>query len=478
MLANFDLLGGRAQVTAASAATEKHVTGEMAVVYRPIKLMRHAPFVVAALVLGSFVGTGGDAGAQVARAVPQVAPAPAPASTPALALKPAGRFSVEKVQAHTFLPANVTGAQSDDGKPGISAVAEKKRVVRAEAVLNVGKFTEDIHNTLQNYTAGYVMQLRKNGAPVGTRYSKWARTPETGSVSWSFDTRMHVASVSKFITGVAMVKLLDAKGISLDAKVAGFLPAHWKKGPGVADITFRHLLNHRSGFPQGNSRSDYMFMKEQVEKGVAGVGAKEYANMNFGLCRILIAIINGDVNKGATFASGETTATYSNAAWDLLTIDAFRTYVQANVFTPAGVSDVGFTPPANNKGAWAFSYNGKEPWDSGDLSTMAGGAAFRLSINELMAVMNAFRRGGSIMPVARAKVVLDELLGIDWYEQTPAGRIYMKNGGWGNAVRAEHSVIFFLPDNMELAVMVNSPIGMAGSNLTSTVRSIYLNNLE
>src|SRR5262249_32302969 len=118
---------------------------------------------------------------------------------------------------------------------------------------------------------------------------------------WTSDTRMHVASVSKFLTAVGMVRTLHKKGISPDARIVDHLPAYWKKGKNIDRITFRHLLTHTSGFSTGGSASHYTFMKGKVAEGVARVGDYDYENMNFGLCRILIPIINGDVSRTARF---------------------------------------------------------------------------------------------------------------------------------------------------------------------------------
>src|SRR6266702_415792 len=106
-------------------------------------------------------------------------------------------------------------------------------------------------------------------------------------------TRLHLASVSTFLTAVGLVKLLKSKGISYAAKIINYLPSYWSKGPTVDTVTFRHLLTHTSGFSTGSSASDYAFMKGKVAAGVGSIGGYDYENMNFGLCRILIPIING-----------------------------------------------------------------------------------------------------------------------------------------------------------------------------------------
>jgi hypothetical protein len=36
--------------------------------------------------------------------------------------------------------------------------------------------------------------------------------------------------------------------LSIDSRIAPFLPPDWVKGPGIDTITFRELLTHRAGF--------------------------------------------------------------------------------------------------------------------------------------------------------------------------------------------------------------------------------------
>jgi CubicO group peptidase (beta-lactamase class C family) len=294
-----------------------------------------------------------------------------------------------------------------------------------------------------------------------------------------------------------MVKALDeAKptAIAYDDPIIDYLPEYWTKGNDIDKITFEHLLTHRSGFDSGPSptdempnpdwqRTDYTFMKDRVAVGVSGVGSNSgYENMNFGLCRILIPIVAGKIDKNAIFVPPV------DPVWDYCCILYYREYMQDNVFGPAGVHNVGFIPDyniSNAKRALAyepFSYeisDKKNGWDSGDLGTVSGGAGWRLSMYELMAVMDHVRRKNTIIDNSKAQFMLEHHYGIDQEDTTPAGTWYNKNGGWSSGDRAEQCVIFFLPDDMELAIFVNSPIADPDSNISlrDTVAHTYRNCL-
>ena len=386
-----------------------------------------------------------------------------------------GGLTPQQVNAHVIDPAELRGIISDgeEQERSMPYVFRPQLKFNALPKLNVNAFGQELHAKIKDQVTGYAMQLRKNGAPVYTLIWNWAKTPTDGGQGWKLDTRMHVASVSKYITAVAMVKLLDSKGISLDAKIINYLPAHWVKGPKINQISFRNLLTHTSGFSTGTSSSNYTFMKQNVANGVAGVGGSDYENMNFGLCRLLLAVINGNIPQN--FNAGPLT----DQVWDMVSINAYKNYCQTNIFNPAGVANASFVPlPAyKNALAYKFPHNGEKGWNSGDLSSMAGGAAWRLSVDDLLKVMDHVRRRNTILQAGRTQQALDAKLGIDIIKSTPAGNLYSKNGSWSSGGRSEKSVIFFMPEGMELVLLVNSKISANDWSIRGIVQDLYIDNL-
>jgi len=98
--------------------------------------------------------------------------------------------------------------------------------------------------------------------------------------------------------------------------------------------------------------------------------------------------------------------------------------------------------------------------------------------------MGTFRRKGTIVSPAKAQQALDASLGIDSITDTPAGKMYVKNGWWGGGGQngglwhVEQAVAAFLPDDMEAVVLCNSNVGAQGASLTSTLKNAVLNNIE
>ncbi len=392
-------------------------------------------------------------------------------------------ITVSKLKTHVMAPTHTKGIEMeevDEAREFTFKVATPTKEFKAKPRLKVEAFAAAVHTVMQGRAAGYIMQVRQNGNPIYTNVWEWAQTPSNLRLPWTENTRMHVASVSKLLTAIGMVKLLDSKGISYDAKIIDYLPTYWVKGPNVDKITFRHLLTHTSGIGGDKTPSDYLYMQMNLMLGVATPGSdSSYKNMNFGLMRILIPIINGDISKNHSWPS----VMPRNESWDAFTIGAYKEYMQDKVFSPAGVTNADFAPlPTVPNSALAYGFPAGNGWNSGNLETMAGGAAWRLSLKELLDVMNHFRRKNTIIDSQKAQYMLDNKLGIDQVKETPAGKIYNKNGKWGNNGRDEQSVAYFFPDGMEVAVFVNSPIinspiAPEKISLRNTIRDAFLASL-
>ena len=105
--------------------------------------------------------------------------------------------------------------------------------------------------------------------------------------------------------------------------------------------------------------------------------------------------------------------------------------------------------------------------------------------------MGEFRRGGGILTPDDAQAMLDDGFGVDPFidgEALPAalttlaGNVYCKPGDWHDTNnRDEQSLAFFLPQDMELVVFVNSMVdgqtGPPNNKFRQVVKKAYLDNL-
>lgn len=373
-----------------------------------------------------------------------------------------------QLEAHEVVPANIRGVESFrfDGPRTLKLVPQID--TGPQPKININTFGAAIHNTLKDQVNGYTLRVRKGNQVTYNLIWNWAKRPGDGSQGWTGDTRMHIASVSKLMTAMGVAKALDMKGLSYDTKIINYLPSHWSKGPKINQITFRHLLNQTSGFDTGDSSTDYETMKKMVAKGVPKVGDYAYANMNCGLCRILIPILMGTVKKDAQFFPF---GSLNDKLWDAITVSYYREFMQDRVFEPSGVNNADFKHVAGVKSAMAYKFPAGDGWDSGNLSSVAGGAGWRLSIDEVLKVMATFRGTSKILSPAKAQYCLDNYFGLDQIIDSPAGKIYNKNGLWRSNGRTEQCVAYFLPDNTQVAVFVNSPVGADSKFLRSLINT-------
>jgi CubicO group peptidase (beta-lactamase class C family) len=341
--------------------------------------------------------------------------------------------------------------------------------------LDVNGFGDDLHAALQNSVTGYEMRMRRNGQTIYTLQWNWAQTPSDSGLAWSQNRRMHVASISKFVTAMALTRLLDSRGIDYNTPIISYLPDYWQTGSNIGGITFAHLMNHRSGIVTGtNSDASFSRMKSLIAAGVSNPGQSSgYSNVNFALCRILIATIAGYIDTSANFGPN------NDLMWDWITVSAYSDYVRDNVFSPAGVSGPSFANSANSARAYRWNDNGSG-WDSGNMMGQAGGAAWHITPDELLDVVGEFRRGGGIVSPSRALEILNASYGLNSAvngNSSPAGRFYYKPGKWTRNGQTEQALVMVLPEQIEVVIFVNSAIGPNDVSLQTLGRTLYTNNI-
>lgn len=397
---------------------------------------------------------------------------------------------------HVIRAAHRTAAFSDGGAvevaglPGSAAHVPHPPVPGTYALDEAG-FIADIQQTLSNVAGGgqpgdvgyvgYQICLGGGGAPATSAVAGSAHWPADGAENWAPSVRQHVAALSANITAMAMIKALTAAGLPADGstRIFDYLPTYWPVGPNIDNITVADLLTHTSGIVQDtpSTPADFQTIREVIAAGVSAENANKYAyrNVNFALCRVLLATITGAAPVNWLQGSP---ASYLDALWDLASISHYITYVEDNIFTPAGVHGPLLQHSTGDALAYPFYLSGKG-WNSGDLSTGAGADGWHMSAQEVVAVMDMFRRSGELVTPAQAQSMLDASFGIDYSNMTQLGRVYAKRGSWSNATGdTEQSVLFYLPDNLNVVVSVNSQLGIYDADLLTLVYQAYTANIK
>jgi D-alanyl-D-alanine carboxypeptidase len=118
--------------------------------------------------------------------------------------------------------------------------------------------------------------------------------------------RYRIASISKLITSITMLQLVEAGAIGIDDVVGPRLAALvgvTSPSAGVESITVRHLLTHRSGIAQYENLMFRRQVESCAEAGATGLSrglertpgtTYRYSNLNFCLLGLLIEDVTGD----------------------------------------------------------------------------------------------------------------------------------------------------------------------------------------
>jgi len=283
-------------------------------------------------------------------------------------------------------------------------------------------FAENIKERVGGEAVGYGFIIYHNGN-TNNFYTEGLRiTAADGQELFTLTNELHIASISKTISTMALMRLLENKGISVDAPMHTYLPSDWAKGSNVTSITFRNLVTHNSGFRSGGngSANSYANLKTMVANGVslADKAQYSYANVNFGLLRILIPRING---YSPSFA-GSIEQGYANA---------YVSYVQTTVMAKAAIPTKDCKPEANPTLCYTYPDNGANGWNTGDLTLNSGAFGWYLSIADLGNILTKFMHTEEIVSnSARNKMFVGQL---GCFQRSgDRGTYYWHNGGWGN----------------------------------------------
>ncbi len=360
-------------------------------------------------------------------------------------------------------------------------------IVRLVRPFSPAHFASKLSARLDAQNVGYAFQVNEHGVSKARGARGFCRHAVDGGVPWDSQSRMHVASTSKFFSAVALMRALRARGLDVDAKINDFLPRHWSIGQKARGLTFKRLLTHQAGLYSGNC--DYAALKQEVASAGDGIGEVwHYANSNYALMRILIPILDGTLQRDVDYASVvfkgvPSTAALRDVAWDVLTRKHFNDYLQTHVWRPSGVTFASLrstrslwnlppfsSMPSFTDAAIGYGYPPVAPNAPGvdiseDLTAAAGAVGWHVSCDELLAAANAIRYGGSILPKATVSTMLREHYGIFGEHTNDNGRLSFHDGIWSASYVSEWAYLGFVNGTHELAVLTNNARDENGKTL-------------
>ena len=303
------------------------------------------------------------------------------------------------------------------------------------------KWSDVIHRACDGKLAGgYAFEVLDSGRIVAKGAEGWARTPwqkVNPSVKWTLDKPMGVASVSKTITAVALLKLWEETGekFSLDDP---FWP-HIKQicpeaHADVQRVTIRQLLTHKSGFKNGGDVTDLKGLQKLLNQPLAHKPGtfEEYQNNNFYIIHLLIEQI------------GHT---------------EYTPYVKAHVLAPMGITRMETHFEAKEPMCGYVKLGAKRPGYPFDWTceSWAGAAGWYASVADLGRFLTGLREY-KVLNRQTTDVMLKNNMG--WDGSDPG---WVKNGGWswdegsapGDRAGELNSAIGHFPDGVDAVLLVN-----------------------
>jgi CubicO group peptidase (beta-lactamase class C family) len=192
-----------------------------------------------------------------------------------------------------------------------------------------------------------------------------AKTPMTE------DTIFAIASMTKPVTCVAVMTLVERGKVGLDDPVARYLPelkdlrvlgdACDDRGTGLATVpakrpvTIRHLLSHTSGISYGVFASTDARLKRAYERaGVVGPRHRTIADLVARLAEVPLAHQPGE---GWTYGFSHDVLA---RVIEVVSGQGFDRYLQERIFTPLEMRDTSFLVPEANRDRVATIYDAGE----------------------------------------------------------------------------------------------------------------------
>jgi CubicO group peptidase (beta-lactamase class C family) len=221
------------------------------------------------------------------------------------------------------------------------------------------------YRVLRGKRAGFVALVAREGRVVYARTTGFADLE--ARVPMSLDTRFHLASMTKPITAVAALMLVDDGKLSLDDPVSDYVPAfaeavvasgrdatgNFSTRPLEAPLTVRHLLTFTSGiggYAETDDPLDRLWRSPDVE--VAGLGSLGD--------RIEI------VARRPLYETPGTRWRYGLSADVLARVvevaagEPFDAFLQRRLFEPLGMTATGFPDQQPQGAPWARMYTHAE----------------------------------------------------------------------------------------------------------------------
>ena len=294
---------------------------------------------------------------------------------------------------------------------------------------------------------------------------------------------MRVASVSKLITAVAVMRLVEEGKLSLDQRVFGPVGVlnddvySVFSDKRMRDITVRQLLNHSGGWT--TRYGDPMFMANTIEQYFGcGLPIDMEDIIRYMQCKQL-HFMPGSVSVYSNFGYGILGEVVAKAAGM-----PYELYVQSHVFNPLGIFDaklgyshieerlpdeVAYYEPDTASRVPDYAEKGKlsrRAYGGSDIHTLGSAGGWVISTIDLTKLLLSID-GFASVPDILSQSSIDEMTKRDVYFDPLGWRKVLEGGFWfrSGTLSATSAALGRRPDGICFAAVLNSSSGSLGPSL-------------
>jgi len=307
---------------------------------------------------------------------------------------------------------------------------------------NAPDFDDYFAANLQPFVMGYAYSLGKNGQVVseGYGYSRGPHQPNNPNTPFTPSSRSNLASVSKWITAIALEALiLEYPAITLDTPfwplISSMVP---NPHPSVKTATLRNLATMKSGMQTPPNEGPFY--------------GSLWPYLNGYLAMPLVG------TPGVTYSYNNENFTCLQGVIDQVTGVDYVTWVTQNVLIPAGIDTSVLNPVPDPQATATLSYAGPNDPNAGDYwpqIDFVAPAGWISPSQELLKILLALRNT-SVLPTSSISEMLNDQIGCFIYSGS-FGNNYGKNGDiYDGAGQSANTGIMRFLEGYDIAIVANS----------------------
>jgi CubicO group peptidase (beta-lactamase class C family) len=348
---------------------------------------------------------------------------------------------------------------------------------------DIKTFYDNLVESFGDQATGIQFAIHDKGAFYDDYANGWNRNyKESPTTAMSTLKDQLTASVSKMITATAVMQLLVQRGLDpRTTKIADFLPPYWNLDA-IQDVTFAHVLQHRSGLHFNNSYCCPTWFDTRFDATVGPFDIKDpddsskraysYQNVNYSLLAATFPRLHPESQLAVELALPLVELFYGTGFfggaddwYELQAANVYQNVVTTNILQPAGIS--GSCSPVGQYPTKYYDFTkpdeaGVNLWLKGIKCAYGG---WNLSTTDLVKFMSKLRYDNAFLPIGARNLMRVEFLGWndptwDWVDGKH-GTYYAHGGDFGGSEGMDACIMAF-PNGVDVAVLTNSVGGSYG----------------